>query len=515
MRRVEILASACGALACLLPAVAFAGEGRLLEAAKGDQLAIVRTLLADRVDPRERGADGTTALHWAAHWDDLEMSQLLLHAGADVNSATDAGVTPLALASVNGSLPMVDALLGAGANPRQARSTGVSPLMEAARSGNVGVVRRLLVAGAVVNEPESTHGQNALMWAVGEGHLPVVEALIEAGAKVSASTPPRAVVGRECCMPNYVGGFTPLLFAVQRGNIDVARVLLTRGADVNEATADGTSALVLAIDSAPVVGDRVTPDALKLHGVQEKMAGFLLEQGADPNLHGAGRTALHSAVQRKMPGLVTRLLARGADPNARLEKPLPPLARLIGIQNGLEVTAIGATPFWLAAGFGDVESMRILLAGGADPSMTSNDGTTALMVAAGVDFVEGQDKYGVRWFRDDASYLQQRAIEAIKMCLDAGNDVNAANRRGQTALFGAVYLGGTSVAQLLVDNGANLNAINQRGQTAWLVAVKGEYRAGSFYTHRETGDLLETLGADKTLGADLGRDFERVASRPQ
>jgi len=134
-------------------------------------------------------------------------------------------------------------------------------------------------------------------------------------------------------------------------------------------------------------------------------------------------------------------------------------------------------------------------------------------VAAGIDFVEGQDKYGVRWFRDDASYLQERALAAIKICLEVGNDVNAANNRGQTALFGAVYLGGTTVAQFLVDKGANMNAINKRGQTPWLVATKGEYRAGSFYTHRETGELLETLGANTTLGTDLGRDFERVTSR--
>jgi ankyrin repeat protein len=154
--------------------------------------------------------------------------------------------------------------------------------------------------------------------------------------------------------------------------------------------------------------------------------------------------------------------------------------------------------------------MRALLKGGADPSLTSNDKTTALQVAAGIDFVEGQDKYGVRWFQPDTVPLQQRAIEAVKLCMEVGLDINAVNDKGQTALFGAVYFGGTLLAQFLVDNGAKLDVINKRGQTPWMVAVRGEYRAGSFYTHKETGELLAKLGADTTLGKDLGRDFARA-----
>jgi ankyrin repeat protein len=391
----------------------------------------------------------------------------------------------------------------------------VTALMEASRAGDAAVVKRLLEAGADVNAAEGTHAQTALMWAVGEGHASVVDILLQAGAKIDARTPARPAMGRECCQPNWVGGFTALLFAAQRGDVAIAKALLARGANVNDEAADNSSALLIAIESAPVVGDRVTPDALRLHAVQERMAAFLLENGANPNLEGAGRTALHAAVQRKMPKLVSALLARGANPNARITRPMPPLSRPINIQNGLEVNTVGATPFWLAASYGDAGMMRALLAGGADPLLKSKDNTTALMVAAGIDFIEGQDKYGVRWFREDATFLQQLAADAIKVCLDAGIDVNAVNDRGQTALFGAVYLGGTTVAKLLVDNGARIDVINKRGQTPWMVAVKGEYRAGSFYTHRETGEFLETLGANTTLGKDLGSGFERAGAQPE
>ena len=62
----------------------------------------------------------------------------------------------------------------------------------------------------------------------------------------------------------------------------------------------------------------------------------------------------------------------------------------------------------------------------------------------------------------------------------------------------------------LVDQGAEIDAINARGQTPWYIATKGEYRSGSFYTHEETGEVIEALGADLTLGEDLGPDFKRI-----
>lgn len=501
-------------VASLLAVVSVAAtpSERLVDAVKAQDHETVRALLKQGVDVNAPQADGATALHWAAHWDDRETAELLIRAGAQVNAGDDQGVTPLFLACTNASAQMAELLLNAGADTKAARLTGVTPLMMASRTGNSEVVTLLLAHGADVNATEATHGQSALMWAVGENHLEVMRVLLENGANVSARTPASELAARECCLPNYVGGFTPLLFAVQYGNVEAARLLLSAGANVNETMADGSSALVLAIDSAPVVGERVSASAVSAHAVQEAMAEFLLENGADPNHNGAGRTALHSAVQRKMPDLVKTLLAHGANPNARLEKPLPPLSRFIGQQTGLEVSLIGATPFWLAASYGDVATMRSLVAGGADPNLKSNDNTTPLMVAAGVDFSEGQDKYGVRWFQPDSVPLQLRALDAIKLCLELGDDINAANDKGQTAIFGAVYFGGAMLAQFLVENGANMNVKNKRGQTPWLVS-QGEYRAGSFYTHKETGELLEKLGADTKLGVDLGREALRQPAR--
>ena len=244
------------------------------------------------------------------------------------------------------------------------------------------------------------------------------------------------------------------------------------------------------------------------------MALFLLERGCDPGHAGAGRTALHSAVQRRMPAVVTALLEHGADPNARLARRLPFVSRRINQDNGLTPSNIGATPFFLAASFGDLESMRLLVRGGADPMATVDDGTTALMVAAGADYVEGADKYGRRWFGDNLA-LQESALEAIKLLLDLGLDINATNDYEQTTLHAAVYLGGALLVPFLIAQGAAIDAINARGQTPWLIAAQGEYRSGSFYTQKATGEILARLGADTTLGEDLGKDFKAVLEARQ
>ena len=458
----------------------------------------VRTLLADGADVNTRYGDGTTALHWAAHRDDPKLVTVLLDAGAAVNAADDHDVTPLSLACLNGSVAVVRTLLDAGADANAARTSGETTLMTAARVGSVDVVRLLLAAGADPNATEATLGQTALMLAVAENHTPVARILLEVGASVSARS---------------ANQFTPLLFAAQQGNLDAARLLLSAGADVNESAPDGiggntnartrfvadtdAAALLVAVDSGHAA-----------------MALFLLAQGADPGHGGAGRTALHSAVQQAMPDVVSALLEWGADPNPRLERRLPFVSRRITQANGLTPSTTGSTPFLMATSFGDLDSMRILVDGGADPLLTTDDGTTALIVAAGADYVEGQDKYGRRWFGDNLP-LQESGLETVRVCLDLGLDVNAANDDGQTALHGAVYLGGTLLVPFLAERGADINAVNKRGQTAWMIAAEGEYRSGTFYTHKETGELLEQLGADTTLGEDLGPDFEDVLKARQ
>ena len=501
-RRLFAVVLACGILfpplAASTAAQTTTDGPALIAAARRTDGDGVRTLLADGADVNTRYGDGTTALHWAAHRDDEALVTVLLDAGAAVNAADDHGVTPLSLACLNGSVAVVHALLDAGADTNAARSSGETPLMTAARVGNVDVVRLLLAAGADPNATEATLEQTALMLAVAENHTPVTRILLEVDATVSARS---------------TNQFTPLLFAAQQGNLETARLLLSAGADVNESAPDGIGGNTNA--RTRFVADTNAPALLvAIDSGHADMALFLLERGADPGHAGAGRTPLHSVVQQAMPEVVSALLERGADPNPRLERRLPFVSRRILQANGLTPSTTGSTPFLMAASFGDLESMRILVDGGADPLLTTDDGTTALMVAAGADYVEGQDKYGRRWFGDNLA-LQESALETVRVCLDLGLEINAVNDDGQTAIHGAVYLGGTLLVPFLAERGADIDAVNQRGQTAWMIAAQGEYRSGSFYTHKETGDLLEQLGADMTRREDLGPDFREVLQARQ
>jgi ankyrin repeat protein len=230
--------------------------------------------------------------------------------------------------------------------------------------------------------------------------------------------------------------------------------LVAAGADVNDAAPDGNSALVLAAYSG--------------HG---DVAEFLLGKDANPNATGAGYTALHAAVLRGDLGLVTALLAHGANPNVHLTKGTPVLHQNVDLH--LREALLGATPFFLAAKFLEGDMMRALVAAGADARLGVKDGTTPLMAATGVGW-----KGGSVTRRDTVSFFaavrpdEDRVLAAVKLMLDLGADVNASNQNGDTALHGAASHGYTAVTQLLVDHGAKLDVKNKRGQAPSDIAPK-------------------------------------------
>src|SRR5690606_37560757 len=108
----------------------------------------------------------------------------------------------------------------------------------------------------------------------------------------------------------------------------------------------------------------------------------------------------------------------------------------------------GATPFLRAAQSGDLTLLELLLEYGADPSLNADDGTTPLMAAAGIGWVEGVTY----------EWSEQESYDTVRFLLELGADVNAHGPDGRTALMGAAHKGRTDVVQLLVDHGADLAA---------------------------------------------------------
>jgi uncharacterized protein len=241
-------------LLTLMSGCAAASDLRLIEAVKKHKLETARALIRQRVDVNSKESDGTTALHWAAHWNDADAADLLIRSGANVNAATDLGVSPISLACLNGGGTLVEKFLAAGGHAEVAGPNGETALMTCARAGSLQAVTALLAHGANVNAKENSHDQTALMWAVAGRHPDVVEALIEHGADVHArSRAHRQYVVRR--MPGSAekagqnsgvwierGGSTPLLFAARAGDVDSARLLLDAGANVNETAPDGNNA---------------------------------------------------------------------------------------------------------------------------------------------------------------------------------------------------------------------------------------------------------------------------------
>jgi len=444
-----------GFLACVAIFAFTTGEAAertpLIDAAKNADTAAVRSLLQKKTDVNAAEEDGTTALHWASYRDDVDSADLLIRAGANVNAKNDLGVTPLWSASLNGSEPMVRRLLDAGANPNAALLAGETPVMVAARSGKPAVVEQLIAKGANVNA-RGARGQTALMWAAAQSHPDVVKMLVAHGADVSAKSdvwsevmavPPHGYLEYNRAIPH--GGDTALMFAARAGDLESATRLVAAGASLNDADAWGVSVTTMAA-----------------HAGYTDLVEWLLEKGADPNAAKAGFSALHAAIMRRDTRMAGALLSHGADANAALRSWTP--TRRSSKDFHFSPELVGATPFWLAARFGGPDVMRLLLKHGADPLFvhhgehvvegrggigfqTRKDVTTALMAAVGMGG-------GEAWFPFERAEREAVALESVKVAVELGVDVNAANTDGRTALDAAKAAKYDSVAKFLVEHGA-------------------------------------------------------------
>ena len=482
---------------------------RLLDAARAADAEAVGQLLASGASVNTTQPDGATALHWAVHRNAPAIVDQLIEAGADVNAANDEDARPLTLAVLNRSAPLVERLLDAGADPNAGRESAV---LTAAHTGDPQVMALMLAHGGDANASEPRRGQTALMWAAAEGHADVVKLLIQAAADVHARTHAEAP-GPGDRMSQYrrrpsdfprpassiaANEFTALLFAARGGDVASLRHLLDAGADVNATSADGMSALVL----ATVRGGSA-------------VAHVLLEQGADPNAAGTGYTALHWAAGSweteltansitplrdhewaRLAGvtegkleLVRALLARGADPNARIQQ-TP--ARVGSSKNPGLPELEGATPFLLAAVAGESEVLQLLAEHGADVGLATTTQGTPLMAVAGLGRVLGE-----------TTVPDRQMLAAAQMLVELGalGDVNAVDEVGNTALHYAAYFKRSAIVQLLADHSAQLELPNKYGETPlWLSEMVIQFAGGGAYAFSPTsaGDLLRQLGAQPT-----------------
>ena len=463
----------------------------LIDAVKAGDRAAVRTLLT-RSTVNAAEADGMTALHWAVRADDVETTQLLIRTGANVSAANRYGITPLSLAATNGNAVITRALVKAHANVNAVGPDGETVLMTAARAGNADVVTALLEGGANANATESWQGQTAVMWAAAENHGAAIKALAANGADLN-------VRSKELNFPEYryetngmavfqlpKGGWTALMYAARQNAMDAAAALADVHADLNATTKqEGTTALQIAI--------------INIH---YDLANLLLEKGADPNVvDNSGMTALYAAVDMRAPanmltrpepklrdkldalGIVKSLLAHGANPNIQLKKPI--IGRHQNLVGDGQLTE-GSTALARAAKTSDIAVMKVLLDGGADATLTlANRSTTAILAAGG-------------------QAREPEALEAVKLLVDHGVDVNAFNANGQTLVHIAAQRGQNSMIEYLASQGAKLDRHDKQGRTPLDLALgaggpaRAQGRAARpAQVNEKTAALLRELMAKK------------------
>jgi ankyrin repeat protein len=510
--------SVCMAALCLATALAAMAAEPLIDAAKSDDLDELRKQLKAGARVGAVELDGSTALHWAVRRNNVEMVRVLMGAGANPSAATRYSITPLHLAASNGNAAIIEMLLKAGVDSNSVALEGQTALMTAALNGNPDAVRMLLANGARANVREPVKGQTALMWAAGAGNTAAVKLLVAAGADVQAKSQ---------------SGFTALLFAVLNQRLEATHALLDADASANDGISDGTSALNMAIVNA-----------------YYDVASLLLDFGANPNAADPRGSALHTLAWLRKPGatgsaavggdlkgppvpsgnvssteLVQKLLAKGADPNKRVYVGERRFSKTGGastnpsnIELGRHIlTYDGATPFWLAANNGDVEYMRILMGKGADPKIPNKFGVTPLMAAAGLNYYEGETPGPF------TGTPEEERLEAVKLTLEAGNDLNARadfgdyrmtgdpkyiayyyplniedlldlgtgdpRWDGSTALHGAVVSGQPSLAKFLIEKGAKIDAVSDAGWTPLLLA-RGFFLANAEKIYPEVEKVL-------------------------
>jgi ankyrin repeat protein len=434
------------------------GETPLMMAARTGRIPVIEALLAKgaKVDEKEK-LRGTTALMWAAANSNADAVRLLISKGADVNAhsaTTPPGRAPYL--APPGRNRIEDFINGKGIT-----FEGVKPLSnpeEQAKEDAI-LARERAVAKRSLAEfplekpakpaPKQWGGLTPLQFAVRQGSMETVKALVDAGADVN---------GRS----EY--GWTALLVATQNRYYKIGVFLLDHGADPNIANEGGWTPLYIATDNRNIEGgDYPTrkPDMDHLDYIK-------------------------------------RLFASHANPNLRMRSSTE--TRTIFTHQWL--LEEGATPFLRAAQSGDLVLLKLLLEQGADPKINTVYNVTPLMVASGIGWVQGVTY----------EWSPEQTLETVKLLLDLGADVNAQDRLdGRTALMGAAHKGRNDVIELLVQHGADLS-LRDIGSRDTINALSGlrfqaiDYADGlvrigvqSAIAHPETSALLRKMMKERNL----------------
>ena len=326
-------------------------------------------------------APGSTAIADAAMNGDRDAVRALLKHAADVNAAQGDGMTALHWAAMKNDAELAQTLLYAGANARAlTRIGGYTPLILAAQRGNAAVIEPLVKGGADVNA-KTTNGTTPLMFAAQSGSVEAVNALLEHGADVNAAESAR--------------GLNAAMFAAASDRAAIIDALAKHGADL-----------------------KATTKVVDLHNLDRNSFGGILfgnpappGQGQGPN--GARVPATGSGQE---PAAQQASSGQGGQPGRNV-----PFGRgqgKAGVERQYQLNELvyaqgGLAPLHLAARQGYTDTVKAIIAGGADVNqLTGADKSSALLIAT----MNGN-------------------FDVAKYLLESGADPNLASENGATPLY--------------------------------------------------------------------------------
>ncbi|HEX4793597.1 MAG TPA: ankyrin repeat domain-containing protein [Humisphaera sp.] len=462
---------------------------------------VVNLLLDRKADPNARSGEGKTALMIAAQHCDEPAAMALIAKGADVNVRDRQGATALMEAAGAGrrsAAPFLKLLLEHGAAIDAQDQQGATAIFRAIESGSVELVQLLIDAGAKVTDPKlslASARNHGFLLALAASRVDEANSLLDAGADVNfANREGRTalmIVAENELPIDFAGrlidkgatidavdanGQTPLMFAADRYNAELVELLLKRGAKIDAVDKQGANVLIHACRSRRDYQEE-----------QKPLIGLLLERGADPKSKDAkGVTALMLTAGHGNPAIVA-LLEKGAPVDARDGDGNTALlyasrhfitsgCRKAGVallNKGADINVAndaGQTVLMRAATQFEPEMISYLLERHANVNARANDGRTALIavIDSPTDYSDVEPEAG-RVF----------SLPIVKVLIDAGADVNAADALGSTPLHLAARRGHIKAVELLLEHKADVNAKDKQGRTPLTEAIEHKNTAVS------------------------------------
>jgi ankyrin repeat protein len=336
------------------------------------------------------------------------------------------------------------------------------------------------------------------MYAAAHDRGDVAAALIAAGANVNARTQINDLPERESRVRYYVeipvAGFTPVMFAARSGANSALRALIAGKADLDAKTPEGFTPVVIALDNLRFDAATVLVEG----GATANDGGLLAVVEARNRVNYVGEYQVPTGAERSL-DLLALMLSKGADLMGRMPQPLldrdsrfvPPPPKIT------DVALIRA------ARSADVGAMRVLLDGGADPSLRDDrrGGITPLVAV-----MTGPELPSL--IEAERRPLEEDAIAAVDFLLDRGADPAMGNDAGSTALHVAALRAYPGVIRRMAERGLDLNVADREGFTPLDYAVgrlPPRVRARPPADNPAAAALLE-------LGA-RGKDDPRTAAR--